>query len=62
MMLMSIQKIILNQKIANRLYDCLGDHKLVIEYQAKINERNHKENIINKSDIVLTDENGNYVQ
>jgi len=59
---MSIQKIILNQKIANRLYDCLGDHKLVIEYQAKINERNHKENIINKSDIVLTDENGNYVQ
>lgn len=62
MMLMSIQKIILNQKIANRLYDCLGDHKLVIEYQAKINERNHKENIINKSDIVLTDENGNYIQ
>ena len=59
---MSIQKIILNQKIANRLYDCLGDHKLVIEYQAKINERNHKENIINKSDIVLTDENGNYIQ
>ena len=59
---MSIQKIILNQKIANRLYDCLGDHKLMIEYQAKINERNHKENIINKSDIVLTDENGNYIQ
>ena len=62
MMLMTIQKIILNQKIANRLYDCLGDHKLVIEYQAKINERNHKEDIINKSDIVFTDENGNYVQ
>ena len=62
MMLMTIQKIILNQKIANRLYDCLGDHKLMIEYQAKINERNHKENIINKSDIVLTDENGNYIQ
>ena len=59
---MSIQKILINQKIANRLYDCLGDHKLVIEYQAKINERNHKENIINKSDIVLTDENGNYIQ
>ena len=61
-MLMTIQKILINQKIANRLYDCLGDHKLVIEYQAKINERNHKENIINKSDIVLTDENGNYIQ
>ena len=59
---MTIQKILINQKIANRLYDCLGDHKLVIEYQAKINERNHKENIINKSDIVLTDENGNYIQ
>ena len=59
---MTIQKIILNQKIANRLYDCLGDHKLVIEYQAKINERNHKENIINKGDIVFTDENGNYIQ
>ena len=43
---MTIQKILINQKIANRLYDCLGDHKLVIEYQAKINERNHKENIM----------------
>ena len=59
---MTIQKIILNQKIANLLYDCLGDHKLVIEYQAKINERNHKDNIINKDEVVFTDENGNYVQ
>lgn len=59
---MTIQKILINQKIANRLYDCLGDHKLVSEYQAKINERNHKENIINKDDIVFTDENGNYIQ
>ena len=62
MMLMTIQKILINQKIANKLYEYLGDHSLVIDYQAKINERNHKENIINKSDIVFTDENGNYVQ
>ena len=59
---MTIQKILINQKIANKLYEYLGDHKLVIEYQSKVNERNHKENIINKSDIVFTDENGNYIQ
>ena len=62
MMLMTIQKILINQKIANRLYDCLGDHKLVIEYQAKINERKNKDNIINNADTVLTDENGNWIQ
>ena len=62
MMLMTIQKIILNQKIANKLYEYLGDHSLVIDYQSRVNTRNHKENIINKSDIVFTDENGNYVQ
>ena len=61
-MLMSIQKIILNQKIANRLYDCLGDHSLVIDYQSRVNQRAHKDNIINKDNIVFTDENGNYVQ
>ena len=61
-MMLMIQKILINQKIANRLYDCLGDHKLVIEYQAKINERNHKDNIINKDEVVFTDENGNYIQ
>jgi len=62
MMLMTIQKIILNQKIANRLYDCLGDHKLVIEYQSRVNQKKHKDNIINKDEVVFTDENGNYVQ
>ena len=73
MMLMTIQKnhrkpknmlkkIIINQKIADKLYEYFDNHRLVIDYQAKVNERNHKENIINKSDIVFTDENGNYVQ
>ena len=57
-----LKKIIINQKIADKLYEYFGDHRLVIDYQAKINERNHKENIINKSDVVFTDENGNYIQ
>ena len=61
-MLMTIQKILINQKIANRLYDCLGDHSLVIDYQAKVNSRKHKDNIINKDEVVFTDENGNYIQ
>ena len=51
-----LKKIIINQTNYTNTY------RLVIDYQAKINERNHKENIINKSDIVFTDENGNYVQ
>ena len=57
-----LKKIIINQKIADKLYEYFGDHRLVIDYQAKVNSRKHKENIINKSDIVFTDENGNYVQ
>ena len=62
MMIMSIKKIILNQKIANRLYDCLGDNQLVIDYQSRVNKRAHDENIILKDRIVMTDENGNYIQ
>ena len=57
-----LKKIIINQKIADKLYELLGNHRLVIDYQIKVNERNHKENIINKEDIVLTDENGNWIQ
>jgi len=57
-----IQKILINQKIANKLYEYLGDHSLVIDYQSRVNTRNHKENIINKDDVVFTDENGNYIQ
>ena len=57
-----LKKIIINQKIADKLYEHFGNHQLVIDYQAKVNERNHKENIINKSDVVFTDENGNYIQ
>ena len=56
------KKIIGNQKIANKLYEYLGDHSLVIDYQAKINERKNKDNIINNADTVLTDENGNWIQ
>jgi len=61
-MMLMIQKILINQKIANKLYEYLGDHSLVIDYQSRVNTRKHKDNIINKSDIVFTDENGNYVQ
>lgn len=57
-----LKKIIINQKIADKLYEHFGNHRLVIDYQIKVNERNHKENIINKEDIVLTDENGNWIQ
>ena len=57
-----LKKIIINQKIADKLYKLLGNHRLVIDYQIKVNERNHKENIINKEDIVLTDENGKWIQ
>ena len=62
MMLMTIQKIILNQKIANKLYEYLGDHSLVIDYQSRVNQKKHKDNVIDKNSIVLTDENGNYIQ
>ena len=57
-----LKKIIINQKIADKLYKLLGNHRLVIDYQAKINERKNKDNIINKADTVLTDENGNWIQ
>ena len=57
-----IKEIILNQKIANKLYDVLGDNKVVIDYQAKVNEHKHKHNITDKEDVVMTDENGNYIQ
>ena len=59
---MTIQKILINQKIANKLYEYLGDHSLVIDYQAKVNTRKYKDNIINKDEVVFTDENGNYIQ
>ena len=62
MMLMTIQKILINQKIANKLYEYLGDHSLVIDYQSRVNTRKHKDNIINKDEVVFTDENGNYIQ
>ena len=57
-----LKKIIINQKIADKLYEHFGDHRLVIDYQAKINERKNKDNIINNADTVLTDENGNWIQ
>ena len=57
-----LKKIIINQKIADKLYEHFGDHSLVIDYQSRVNTRNHKENIINKDEVVFTDENGNYVQ
>lgn len=57
-----LKKIIINQKIADKLYEYFGNHRLVIDYQAKINERKNKDNIINNADIVLTDENGNWIQ
>ena len=57
-----LKKIIINQKIADKLYKLLGNHRLVIDYQAKVNERKNKDNIINKADIVLTDENGKWIQ
>ena len=57
-----LKKIIINQKIADKLYKYFGNHRLVIDYQAKINERKNKDNIINNADIVLTDENGNWIQ
>jgi len=60
--MLMIQKILINQKIANKLYEHFGDHSLVIDYQSRVNTRNHKENIINKDDVVFTDENGNYIQ
>ncbi len=57
-----LKKIIINQKIADKLYEYFGNHRLVIDYQAKINERKNKDNIINNADTVLTDENGNWIQ
>ena len=57
-----LKKIIINQKIADKLYEYFGDHRLVIDYQAKVNERKNKDNIINNADTVLTDENGNWIQ
>ena len=57
-----LKKIIINQKIADKLYEHFGNHRLVIDYQAKVNSRKHKDNIINKDEVVFTDENGNYVQ
>lgn len=57
-----LKKIIINQKIADKLYEYFGDHRLVIDYQAKINERKNKDNIINNADTILTDENGNWIQ
>lgn len=57
-----IKEIVLNQKIANKLYDVLGDNKVAIDYQSRVNQEKHKNNIINKDDVVLTDENGNYIQ
>ena len=57
-----LKKIIINQKIADKLYEHFGNHRLVIDYQAKVNEIKNKDNIINQADIVLTDENGNWIQ
>ena len=57
-----IKEIVLNQKIANKLYDVLGDNKVAIDYQSRVNQHKSKNNIISKDDVVLTDENGNYIQ
>ena len=45
--MLMIQKILINQKIANKLYEYLGDHSLVIDYQSRVNQKKHKDNIIN---------------
>ena len=57
-----LKKIIINQKIADKLYEHFGNHRLVIDYQSRVNQKKHKDNIINKDEVVFTDENGNYVQ
>ena len=59
---MTIKKILLNQKIANELYKIFGDRQTVIDYQSRVNAHKHKNNIINGDDVIMTDENGNYIQ
>ena len=62
MILMTIKTIILNQRIANELYKIFGDRQTIIDYQSRVNEHKHKNNIIDKDKVILTDENGNYIQ
>ena len=57
-----LKKIIINQKIADKLYEHFGNHRLVIDYQSRVNQKKHEDNIINKDEVVFTDENGNYIQ
>ena len=54
--------ITLEQYICNILYHIFKDKPFVINLQVRINTKKHEKNIIHADEIIMTDENGNYIQ
>lgn len=50
------------QKIVNKLASLLGNKSFIIDWQVKINTARHENDVPDKSKVIMTDENGNWVQ
>ena len=50
------------QKIVNKLASLLGNKSFIIDWQVKINTARHETDVPDQSKVIMTDENGNWVQ
>ena len=50
------------QKIVNRLASLLGTKSFIIDWQVRINTARYENDVPDKSKVIMTDENGNWVQ
>ena len=50
------------QKIVNRLASLLGNKSFIITWQVRINTARYENDVPDKSKVIMTDENGNWVQ
>ena len=50
------------QKIVNKLESLLGNKSFIIDWQVKINTARYENDVPDQSKVIMTDENGNWVQ
>ena len=50
------------QKIVNRLASLLGNKSFIIDWQVRINTARYENDVPDQSKVIITDENGNWVQ
>ena len=50
------------QKIVNKLASLLGNKSFIIDWQVRINTARYETDVPDQSKVIMTDENGNWVQ